>query len=117
MFCWEIVKDPDGAVRYLNNPPLDGYSIDHVEDYYDGMDVHYSSGIFNKAFYLIATSRGWNTRMAFDIFCKANMDYWTPSTTFQQGAEGAKAAAADYGYSCTDVRDAFAQVGITITCN
>jgi len=114
MFCWEIVKDPDGAVRYLHDPPLDGNSIDHVDDYYDGMDVHYSSGIFNKAFYLIATSAGWNTRMAFDIFAKANMDYWVPSTNFQQGAEGALAAAMDYGYPEDAVKNAFFAVGIDI---
>jgi Zn-dependent metalloprotease len=113
---YDIFKSPSGALRYLYNPPLDGRSIDHVDDYYSGMDVHYSSGVFNKAFYLIATSSGWTTRMAFDIFTRANMVYWTASTNFQQGAEGAQDAAADYGYSCEDVRDAFAVVGITLSC-
>ena len=116
MCGYDIFKAAGQALRYLYDPPLDGQSIDHVDDYYSGMDVHYSSGIFNKAFYLIATSPGWNTRMAFDIFTKANMDYWTSSTNFQQGAEGAQDAAADYGYSCTAVRDAFAQVGIDLVC-
>nr|NIM13571.1 peptidase [Candidatus Aminicenantes bacterium]NIM80230.1 peptidase [Candidatus Aminicenantes bacterium]NIN19579.1 peptidase [Candidatus Aminicenantes bacterium]NIN43464.1 peptidase [Candidatus Aminicenantes bacterium]NIN86209.1 peptidase [Candidatus Aminicenantes bacterium] len=50
MCGYDIFKDPDGAIRYLYDPPLDGMSIDHVDDYYEGMDVHYSSGIFNKAF-------------------------------------------------------------------
>jgi Zn-dependent metalloprotease len=113
---YDIFKDPNGALRYLYDPPLDGISIDHVNDYYSGMDVHYSSGIFNKAFYLIATSPGWNTKMAFDIFVRANQIYWTPSTTFQQGAEGARDAALDLGYNCTDVRNAFDVVGITVTC-
>jgi len=116
MCGFDIFKDPDEALRYLYDPPLDGISIDHVDDYYSGMNVHYSSGIFNKAFYLVAVSPGWNTRMAFDIFVKANMDYWTPSTNFQQGAEGAQAAAADYGYNCQDVADAFAAVGIPLYC-
>ncbi|MFC2146652.1 M4 family metallopeptidase [Acidobacteriota bacterium] len=117
MCGYDIFKDPDKALRYLCNPTQDGRSIDHVDDYYDGLDVHYSSGVFNKAFCLIANSEGWTTRMAFDIFVKANQDYWTTTTNFQQGAEGAQAAAADYGYSCTAVRDAFAQVGITLTCD
>ncbi len=118
MTGYDIFKDPDGALRYLYDPPLDGRSIDHVDDFYPGMDVHYSSGIFNKAFYLIATaSTEWNTQKAFDIFVKANQDYWTPTTNFQQGAEGAQDAAADYGYPCEDVRDAFAVVGITLTCD
>jgi Zn-dependent metalloprotease len=113
---YDIFKSPTGALRYLYDPPLDGISIDHVNDYYEGMDVHYSSGIFNKAFWLIATSTGWDAHKAFDIFVKANMDYWTPSTTFIQGAEGAMNAAVDYGYSCQDVVNAFAQVGITLVC-
>jgi Zn-dependent metalloprotease len=116
MVGYDIFKNPTGALRYMYDPPLDGHSIDHVDDYYPGMDVHYSSGIFNKAFYLIATTPGWNTQMAFDIFVKANQDYWQPSTNFQQGAEGAQDAAADYGYSCADVRDAFAVVGIPLSC-
>ncbi len=116
MCGYDIFKDPTGALRYLYDPPLDGISIDHVDDYYEGMDVHYSSGIFNKAFYLIATSAGWTTRKAFDIFVRANQVYWQPSTNFQQGAEGARDAALDLGYNCNDVRNAFAEVGIIIDC-
>ncbi len=113
---YDIFKTPGQALRYMCDPPLDGHSIDHVSEYFPGLDVHYSSGIFNKAFCLIANSSGWNTRMAFSIFVKANQDYWTPGTTFQQGAEGARDAALDYGYPCQDVLNAFAAVGITITC-
>jgi len=113
---YDIYKSANGALRYMYNPPLDGLSIDHVSEYYSGLDVHYSSGIFNKAFYLIATSSGWTTKMTFDIFVKANTDYWTASTTFQQGGQGALDAAMDYGYPCADVVNAFAQVGVTLTC-
>ncbi|NIM11613.1 MAG: hemagglutinin [Candidatus Aminicenantes bacterium] len=116
MCGYDIYKAPNKALRYLYDPPLDGKSIDHVDDYYEGMDVHYSSGIFNKAFYLMATTSGWTTRMAFDVFVKANQVYWTPSTNFQQGAEGAQDAAADLGYPCQDVADAFAVVGIPLSC-
>ncbi len=113
---YDIFKSPTGALRYMYDPPLDGNSIDHVSEYYSGMDVHYSSGIYNKVFWVLATTSGWTTRMAFDVFTKANTDYWTAGETFQSAAEDAKSAAADYGYSCTAVRDAFAVVGITITC-
>jgi Zn-dependent metalloprotease len=116
MCGYDIFKSPSGALRYLYDPPLDGNSIDHVNDYYSGMDVHYSSGVFNKAFYLLATTSGWTTKMAFDVFTKANQDYWGASTNFVQGAEGAQDAAADLGYSCTAVRDAFNVVGITLVC-
>ncbi len=115
MFASEVCKSCT-ALRYLYDPPLDGQSIDHVDDYYAGMDPHYSSGIFNKAFYLIATSQGWSTRMAFDIYTWANQVYWVPSTTFQQGAEGAAYAAMDYGYPWQDVTAAFAVVGIYVFC-
>jgi vibriolysin len=116
MCGYDIMKNPTAAIRYLYDPPLDGMSIDHFDDYYPGMDLHYSSGIFNKAFYLIATTPGWNSRMAFDTFVKANQDYWVPNSTFQQGAEGVMNGALDYGYSCEDVKDAFAAVGIYLTC-
>jgi len=116
MCGYDIYKAPNGALRYLYDPPLDGISIDNVDDYYEGMDVHYSSGIFNKAFYLIATSAGWNTHKAFDIFVKANQDYWIPSSTFIQGAEAVMNAAVDLGYSCQDVVNAFAVVGIDLIC-
>jgi Zn-dependent metalloprotease len=113
---YEIFKSPTGALRYMYDPPLDGQSIDHVSEYYSGLDVHYSSGIYNKVFYLVATSTNWNTRMAFDIFTKANMDYWIASETFASGAVDVVTAAGDYGYNCTDVRNPFATVGITVTC-
>jgi PKD repeat protein len=113
---YDVVKDPNGAIRYMYDPPLDGISIDHVDDYYEGMDVHHSCGVFSKAFWLIATTPGWDMHMAFDIFVKANLDYWTPSTNFQQGAEGARYAATDYGYPCRSVANAFAQVGIDLVC-
>jgi Zn-dependent metalloprotease len=115
MCGYDIFKAAGQALRYLCNPPLDGISIDHVSEY-TGQDVHYTSGIYNKAFCLIAQSSGWTTRMAFDIFTKANTDYWTPSTTFQSGGQGVLSAAMDYNYPCQDVVDGFAQVGVILSC-
>jgi len=116
MCGYDIFKAAGQALRYLCNPPQDGISIDHISEYYEGLDVHYSSGLFNKVFCLVAQSPGWTTRMAFDIFVKANTNYWTPSTTFQQGAEGVISATVDYGYNCQDVVNAFAVIGITVVC-
>jgi vibriolysin len=101
-----------GALRYMANPPQDGRSIGHASNYVNGMDVHYSSGVYNKAFYLLATKSGWNTPRAFQVFARANDLYWTPSTTFDQGACGVQTAAQDYGYSVSDVASAFAAVGV-----
>jgi Zn-dependent metalloprotease len=42
------------ALRYMNNPTADGGSIDHYSNYYNGIDVHYSSGIANNEFFLLS---------------------------------------------------------------
>jgi len=101
-----------GALRYMYNPPLDGASIGSANNYTSGMDVHYSSGVYNKAFYTLAVTSGWNTRKAFDVFVRANQVYWTPSTTFISGRDGCMSAASDLGYSTTDVSNAFAAVDV-----
>jgi vibriolysin len=122
----DIFKAPGKALRYMDNPPKDGKSIDHVSKFVwtipktpttpekKGTDVHHSSGIFNKAFYLLATSKGWDTRKAFDVFVKANQNYWTPTSTFVAGAKGVLEAAEDLGYPTADVVAAFAPVGIAL---
>ena len=103
-----------GALRYMQNPPQDGVSIGHASDYYSGMDVHYSSGVFNKAFYLLSVSQDWTTRKAFEVFVVANQTKWTASTNYQQGAQGAFDAAVDLGYNTDAIVTAFDQVGITL---
>ncbi|MBO0200937.1 M4 family metallopeptidase, partial [Vibrio alginolyticus] len=35
---FDIRKSPTGALRYMDNPPLDGRSIDHASQYVSGMD-------------------------------------------------------------------------------
>ncbi len=101
-----------GALRYMANPPQDGASIGHASNYVPGMDVHYSSGVYNKAFYTLATKPGWNTQKAFQVFARANDLYWTASTDFNQGACGVRTAAQDYGYTVGDVAAAFTAVGV-----
>ncbi|MCO7223878.1 M4 family metallopeptidase [Pleionea sp. CnH1-48] len=108
----QIIKAANQALRYMHNPPLDGKSIGHASDYTSGMNVHYSSGVFNKAFYLIASSNNWNVRKAFEIFARANQNYWTSSTNFVEGACGVLDATSDLGYDAATVVDAFNQVGV-----
>jgi len=110
----EIFKMAGRALRYMKDPTLDGRSIDHVSKYYSGIDVHYSSGVYNKVFFLLATTKGWTTKMSFDVFVRANQKYWTPSTDFAAGAVGVKQAAEDLGYSVDDVKAAFNVVGIEL---
>ncbi len=103
----------NGALRYMANPPQDGSSIGNASNYTNGMDVHHSSGVYNKAFYLLATKSGWDTKKAFQAFARANRDYWTSSSTFNQGACGVQTAAGDLGFSVADVTAAFASVGVS----
>lgn len=105
-----------GALRYMYNPPLDGRSIDHASKMTSTMDPHLSSGVFNKAFYLLATTSGWNTRKAFEVMADANRLHWTANSTFNQGACGVEKAAISRGYAVADVTAAFATVGVTGGC-
>jgi vibriolysin len=100
-------------LRYLCEPARDGRSIDHVKDYKPDLDVHFGSGVYNKAFCLLAKSSGWDVRKAFGVFLAANRDYWAPSTTFVSGAKDVVHAAQDAGYPVADVKAAFAAVGIS----
>ena len=57
--------------RYLADPTKDGHSIENAVDYCPGINVHFSSGVFNKAFYLLTTTEDWDTWVAFDVFLTA----------------------------------------------
>lgn len=101
-----------GAIRYMSDPTLDGKSIGHASKFVANLDPHYSSGVYNKAFYLLAHSAGWDTMKAFKAFAFANKNYWTSKITFNQGACGVQLAAVDLGYLEQDVIKAFAAVGV-----
>jgi pseudolysin len=134
----EISSSP---LRYIDNPRHDcvgktpyidigGYkirrcSIDHMKDYKDGeidgipfVDVHLSSGIFNKVFYLMAQGFGGDkqqgTQKAFNVMVQANRGYWTPNTSFQDAACGVMEATRDYGYDENVVTKAMSTVGIDV---
>ncbi len=109
----EIFKSSSGALRYMCNPTQDGASIDNAADYYDGLDVHYSSGVYNKAFCTLAKTTGWNTRKAFEVFEAANAVYWTATSNYNDGACGVEKAAVDKGYTKADVTAAFTAVGVS----
>jgi hypothetical protein len=110
------IKKGSGAMRYMYNPELDGISIGHASKYTSSMDVHHTSGVFNKAFYLLATKSGWTVRKAFEVMADANRLYWTANSTFNQGACGVEKAAINRNYAVADVTAAFASVGVTGGC-
>ncbi len=117
---WVVGADifkSEGGLRYFDQPSKDGKSIDDASDYYDGIDVHYSSGVFNRAFYLLAHMNDWDVRKGFEVFAVANQLYWAEDSNFDQGACGVAKAATDMGYSASDVVSAFNQVGVNASCS
>lgn len=118
----ELLKDGGHLLRYMDEPtkdcrpndiPGESCSINHVKNYSSDTDVHLSSGIFNKAFYLMASQ--WNTQKAFNVMVQANMNYWTPNATFVHAACGVLKATRDYKYDEKTVRDAMHAVGVETT--
>jgi len=102
----------DGSMRYMCNPPADSRSIGHVDDYEEGMDVHFSSGVFNKAFCKLSKMEAWNPRKSFHLFLTANKMHWEEETDFQEGADLTMLAVRELGYEEDDVCIAFAEVGL-----
>jgi len=109
----EQIFKSNGALRYMDDPTKDGRSIDHASDMTNGLDVHLSSGVYNKAFYLLSTTNGWTVEEAFGVMLRANDLYWTASSTFNAGACGVESAATDLGLSASDVTSAFSAVGVS----
>jgi len=118
----EIFKTDNKALRYMEHPSLDCEeldreycSIERIADYTDDLNVHYSSGVFNRVFFLIANAPKWDTHKAFDVMVQANRYYWTPTTSFAAAACGVKFAAQDLGYPNKALINAFTEVGLDIS--
>ena len=109
----DAFKQRGKALRYMKNPPQDGRSIDHASQFKNWMNVHYTSGVFNKAFYFLSTTNGWNVEKAFKVMARANVKYWSKNTNWNSAGDGAIDAACDLGHNTEDVRNALARVGIT----
>jgi len=78
--------------------------------------VHTASGVFNKAFYLLANKT--SIKEAYHAMIIANTKYWTPTTDFISGACGVLHAADDLAMNLEVIQNVFGQVGIDISdCN
>ncbi len=111
----DVMKNQE-AMRYFKNPKLDGVSIAHASEYNKGLDVHFSSGVYNKAFYTLSTKPNWGIQKAFGVFLTANRVYWTKDATFNSAACGVSKAAKDMGYEVADVISSFNVVGVDAKC-
>lgn len=113
---WSIGREAvigANPLRYMDDPTKDGHSIGHARDYTDSINVHHSSGVFNKAFYLLAHKPGWNVQRAFQVMVDANKRYWSPIAYFDFAACGVIQAALDLKLDKKPVIEAFAEVGVT----
>lgn len=133
-FSWGVGESvwtpgtPGDALRYMNDPTKDGYSVDNYKNYPKQTEVHGSSGIANNAFYLSveggtnktsgkSVASGIGMEKALKIFNRANIYYLTPNATFKDArAAGIKAATDLYGASSAEVKaitDAWTAVGVS----
>lgn len=91
-----IVKPALGeALRHMDDPTLDGMSIDHYGQYTPDLDVHLASGIANKAFYRMVQDPALDLEQAASVWYRALTVYMTPSTTFAGARTATMAAATD----------------------
>ncbi len=133
----KLLPDPSGdpskdkVLRFgdpnYNNPKAYALkSIDNASQYVDGMDVHFSSGVVNNAFYLLAeggkndTSKisvqGIGRDDALKVYYRALTTYMVPNTDFQGAREATLKAAKDiFGANSTQyqrVADSWHAVGV-----
>ncbi|AFE09632.1 bacillolysin [Corallococcus coralloides DSM 2259] len=120
--------DNTDALRYMNDPTSDGYSIDNYKNYPKMTEVHGSSGIANNAFFLlteggknktsgIEVKDGIGMEKSLKVFGRALTTYMTPQTNFSEARAATIKAATDlYGKDSTEakkVAEAWTAVGVT----
>lgn len=133
----KIMKDGT-YLRRMDNPSADGSSVNCWSSSVANLDPHYSSGVGNHLFYLLAEGTGTKTiggrthsgttcngttltgigrSAAAAIWYRALTTYWTSTTTYPQAANGTVKAARDlYGASstqCTATVAAWKGVSVT----
>ncbi|MFI5806518.1 M4 family metallopeptidase [Streptomyces sp. NPDC051561] len=128
----------DGTpLRYMDKPSKDGQSLDYWSDKAGDVDVHYSSGIANHFFYLLAEGSGAKEingvkydsptqdgskvtgigqQKAYQIWYKALSTYMTSTTDYKAAREATLKAATDlFGADSTEAKTvAAAWTGVNV---
>ncbi len=99
-------------LRYFENPPLDGQSIDNFKRYKNGMANDTTSGVYNRLFFLLAMSPDWSIEKAYQVFLDANRKHWGPGTSFQEGACGIETEIYTRKYPVAPFQTAIRVVGL-----
>ena len=85
MVGYDIWKKANESMRYFDDPEKDGGSIAVYSDYCFFMDTHFSSGLYNRAFYILSNMPGWCVRQALHVFFLANDLSGRPTQTSMMG--------------------------------
>ena len=107
-----ITMQNDRGVRDFCRQNVDEKSITNVKDYKDDINVHFTSGIFNKVACTMFKSKQIGVKATFQIFVHANRFYWHESTNFQNGGCGLLKATYDLGHDVSFVQTTLRGVGI-----
>eukprot|EP01084_Bolivina_argentea_P132756 234273_1 len=114
------IKKDSTCMRYMDDRVRsDGKSIDNYKvGYYTNINPHQSSGVYNKAWWLLNTEKGWDMKTLFEVVSKAHA-YWDPQSTYNEGVCGIYEALYEVkgNNSIThgmayELIDAFEQVGV-----
>ncbi|WP_374562623.1 M4 family metallopeptidase [Ideonella sp.] len=127
---WKVGEDIiSPALRYMNDPAADGASKDYWVSGVGNVDVHYSSGIANLAFYLMSQGgthprgksninvTGVGMAKAIRIFYEANVNILTSNANFLAAGNATVQAAVNLGYPLADqisVANAWQAVGVAV---
>ncbi|XP_071116728.1 virulence metalloprotease-like [Haliotis cracherodii] len=109
---FDLSKSKTEALRYFKDPTRDGSSIKDAKNFESDMDVHFSSGVFNHAFYQIVEVGKIPIKYAFEGFLIANKVYWKEDTGFVDGACSTIRGAYDAGLDTEIYAAAFTAVGV-----
>ncbi len=114
MLGGEVMKSSSKRqiLRFMDVPSKDGKSIDTAKGYYEGLNPHYSSGVYNRLFYLLSNEADWDIRKAFEVMVEANKHYWVPRSTYIQGACGILSAAKGLKYETDAIKRSLDTVAI-----
>ncbi len=111
--CYKKIRGADSCAITYNDVVKLAESVTKDENHRQGIIVHLASGVYNKFFYNLANTPGWDVKKAFGLMLACNRDgYWGENTNFETAACQTLVAAVDLGYDTVAVKKAFTRVGI-----
>ncbi len=125
----DIYQQAGQYIRWMCKPSMDGMSIDNASQLTSGLDVHFTSGVMNRAFCRAAkrlsgadpdtgTATVDGVKKASKAWYEANASHWTTSAQWTDGCQGVVDAATALKYGPLDISglgDSWKDVGVT--CN